>query len=115
MARSRRLSCLILRMVAGDLGVSGLADEPDGEATEGGHDAERRGPGRRTAHTAGAGCARACVTIAYPKDGFYRLLQQRCAGLRRLADPARERDAWAALLAELEIKQPGEPAPLSRL
>lgn len=37
-------------------------------------------------------------------DGFYRLLRQRCAELRYLADPARERDAWAALLAELDIK-----------
>jgi putative glycosyltransferase (TIGR04348 family) len=37
-------------------------------------------------------------------DGFYRLLRQRCAELRYLADPARERDAWASLLAELDIK-----------
>lgn len=37
-------------------------------------------------------------------DGFYRLLRQRCAELRHLADPARERDAWAALLAELDVR-----------
>lgn len=37
-------------------------------------------------------------------EGFYGLLRQRCAELRHLADPARERDAWAALLAELDVK-----------
>jgi len=47
------------------------------------------------------------------KGVFYQLLRQRCAQLRPLADPARERAAWAALLAELNVKAPGEPARLS--
>ena len=38
------------------------------------------------------------------RDGFYQLLLRRCAALRHLADPARERDAWAALLAELAVR-----------
>jgi putative glycosyltransferase (TIGR04348 family) len=37
------------------------------------------------------------------RDGFYQVLRRRCADLRHLADPARERDAWAALLAELDV------------
>jgi putative glycosyltransferase (TIGR04348 family) len=32
---------------------------------------------------------------------FYRALQERCARLRHLVDPARERQSWADLLAEL--------------
>jgi glycosyltransferase involved in cell wall biosynthesis len=43
------------------------------------------------------------VLLAAEEDcgGFYRSLRQRCAALRSLADPARERGAWAALLAGL--------------
>jgi len=32
---------------------------------------------------------------------FYHTLQQWCEGLRPLVDPARERQSWAELLAEL--------------
>lgn len=49
------------------------------------------------------------------KDGLYRHLRERCAKLRYLTDPARERAAWATLLAELDIEQPGQPASFSRL
>jgi putative glycosyltransferase (TIGR04348 family) len=51
-----------------------------------------------------ADLARVLRAAEEDSDGFYRLLQQRCAALRHLADPARERDAWAALLAELDVK-----------
>jgi putative glycosyltransferase (TIGR04348 family) len=47
--------------------------------------------------------ARVLSAAEEDRDGFYRLLGQRCAQLRYLADPARERDAWATLLAELDI------------
>jgi hypothetical protein len=33
--------------------------------------------------------------------GYYRALQQWCTRLRPLVDPARERQSWADLLAEL--------------
>lgn len=48
--------------------------------------------------------ARVLLAAEEDRGGFYRLLQERCAALRPLADPARERSAWAALLAELEMK-----------
>jgi putative glycosyltransferase (TIGR04348 family) len=35
--------------------------------------------------------------------GCYAALRERCAVLRSLADPARERAAWASLLAELDL------------
>jgi putative glycosyltransferase (TIGR04348 family) len=35
--------------------------------------------------------------------GCYAALRERCAALRSLADPARERAAWASLVAELEV------------
>ena len=57
--------------------------------------------------------ARVLSAAEEDKDGFYQLLRQRCAQLRPLADPAHERAAWAALLAELNVKAAGEPAPLS--
>lgn len=37
------------------------------------------------------------------RDGFYRELAERCHALRGLVDPAREQEAWAALLAELSL------------
>ena len=33
---------------------------------------------------------------------FYRQLKQWCEGLKPLADPARERESWKSLLAELQ-------------
>jgi len=36
-------------------------------------------------------------------NGFYDQLRERCAELRPLVDPAREREAWASLLAELHV------------
>ncbi|MCW2948098.1 MAG: hypothetical protein JWR24_4815 [Actinoallomurus sp.] len=36
-------------------------------------------------------------------DGFHRMLRERCAALRWLIDPAREREALAGLLAELAL------------
>ena len=50
------------------------------------------------------GLARVLHAAEEDSDGFYRLLRRRCAALRHLADPVRERDAWAALLAELDVK-----------
>lgn len=37
------------------------------------------------------------------RDGRYRDLSERCHALRGLVDPAREQEAWAALLAELSL------------
>jgi putative glycosyltransferase (TIGR04348 family) len=37
------------------------------------------------------------------RDGYYRILQARCEALRPMVDPARERQAWAGLLTELEL------------
>jgi putative glycosyltransferase (TIGR04348 family) len=51
-----------------------------------------------------ADLARVLSAAEEDKDGFYRGLRQRCAQLCHLADPARERDAWAELLAELDVK-----------
>jgi putative glycosyltransferase (TIGR04348 family) len=36
------------------------------------------------------------------RDGYYRTLRSRCEALRPTVDPARERQAWAGLLTELE-------------
>lgn len=45
------------------------------------------------------------VLLAAEQDGeFYQSLRERCAALRDLTDPARERAAWACLLAELGLK-----------
>lgn len=45
------------------------------------------------------------VLLTAEQDGeFYQSLRERCAALRGLADPARERAAWACLLAELARK-----------
>ncbi|MBV9450026.1 MAG: TIGR04348 family glycosyltransferase [Streptosporangiaceae bacterium] len=44
------------------------------------------------------------VLLAAEQDReFYQSLCERCAALRDLADPARERAAWAALLSELTL------------
>ena len=40
------------------------------------------------------------------RDGGYTDLRARCAALRGLADPGRERHAWADLLAELPADSP---------
>jgi putative glycosyltransferase (TIGR04348 family) len=44
------------------------------------------------------------------RDGFYRRLRDHCAALRSLVDPARERQAWSSLFAELALPAP-IPAP----
>jgi putative glycosyltransferase (TIGR04348 family) len=36
-------------------------------------------------------------------EGCYQALRERCAALRPLADPARERDAWAGLMAGIGV------------
>ncbi|MGH2355447.1 MAG: selenoneine biosynthesis selenosugar synthase SenB [Chloroflexota bacterium] len=47
---------------------------------------------------------------------FYAELQGRCERLKSLADPARERQSWAALLGELAgAERPGQPAQPGRL
>ncbi|HEX6521479.1 MAG TPA: selenoneine biosynthesis selenosugar synthase SenB [Streptosporangiaceae bacterium] len=52
------------------------------------------------------------VLLAAEQDGeFYQSLRERCAELRDLADPKRERSAWASLLSELGLKQPGLKQP----
>jgi putative glycosyltransferase (TIGR04348 family) len=51
-----------------------------------------------------ADLARLLLAAERDIDGLYHRLRQRCAALRHLADPARERAAWAALLAELDLK-----------
>ncbi len=51
-----------------------------------------------------ADLARGLLAAEEDSRGFYRLLRDRCAALRHLTDPARERGAWAALLAELDLK-----------
>jgi putative glycosyltransferase (TIGR04348 family) len=40
--------------------------------------------------------------------GLYTELRRRCTALRPLTDPARERDAWRRLLADLGSSRPGE-------
>ena len=51
-----------------------------------------------------ADLARVLLAAENDSDGLYRLLLDRCAALRHIADPARERDAWASLLAEPGLK-----------
>lgn len=41
--------------------------------------------------------------VEQDRDGLYRQLQDRCAALRPIVDPQRERRSWADLLAELEL------------
>lgn len=50
-----------------------------------------------------ADLARILLAAEDDSGGLYRLLRERCAALRPLTDPARERSAWAALLAELGL------------
>ncbi len=42
------------------------------------------------------------------RDGYYRQLQEHCATLRPMVDPQREKNAFAALLAELAVPASGE-------
>ncbi|MGH3979089.1 MAG: selenoneine biosynthesis selenosugar synthase SenB [Pseudonocardiaceae bacterium] len=42
----------------------------------------------------------------HDRDGRYGELRRRCAAARPLVDPARERDGWASLLAELPLPLP---------
>lgn len=51
-----------------------------------------------------ADLARLLIAAEADSDGLYRLLRERCAALRHLTDPAREHGAWAALLAELDLR-----------
>ena len=45
----------------------------------------------------------------HDRDGYYGTLHRRCAALRDLVDPAREREAWVRLLAELALSIPAKP------
>lgn len=49
------------------------------------------------------GLAAALLAIEQDREGRLRALHQHCAALRPLVDPARERQAWAALLGELNL------------
>jgi putative glycosyltransferase (TIGR04348 family) len=51
---------------------------------------------------------RALLLRAESEDGFYRELKEHCSSLKPLVDPARERQSWKSLLAELGGR--GEPA-----
>src|SRR5262249_34052474 len=58
-------------------------------------------PVRRTDRLAGA-----LEAAEQDRDGYYRALRSRCEALRPMVDPARERQAWAGLLTELELPVP---------
>lgn len=49
----------------------------------------------------------------HDRGGCYGALRRRCAALRWLVDPARERAAWARLLAELAVPVPEQCSPTS--
>jgi putative glycosyltransferase (TIGR04348 family) len=47
--------------------------------------------------------ARLLRAVEVDRDGCYQELRDRCAALRPLADPARERAAWASLMAGIGV------------
>jgi putative glycosyltransferase (TIGR04348 family) len=47
--------------------------------------------------------ARLLRAVEVDQDGCYQALRERCAALRPLADPAREREAWALLMAGIGV------------
>jgi putative glycosyltransferase (TIGR04348 family) len=49
------------------------------------------------------GLARLLRAAEVDHDGCYQALRERCAALAPLADPARERDAWASLMAGIGV------------
>lgn len=53
--------------------------------------------------------AAALDAAEHDRGGFYRELRARCAELRHLVDPARERQSWAALLSELGLRVNAAP------
>lgn len=65
---------------------------------------------------AGDAAALAGLLVRAERDdgGLYTELRHRCAALRPLTDPARERDAWRRLLAELGPGLPGQFPPGTR-
>jgi putative glycosyltransferase (TIGR04348 family) len=50
----------------------------------------------------GTEALRALLLRAESNPAFYGELKQRCAGLKSLVEPARERQSWASLVAELQ-------------
>jgi putative glycosyltransferase (TIGR04348 family) len=53
-----------------------------------------------------AALAAALDAAEHDRDGYYTALREHCAPLRRLVAPAREKRAWADLLAELPLPTP---------
>src|SRR5262249_11930652 len=49
------------------------------------------------------GLAAALDAAEHDRDGYYQLLRERCAALRPMVEPSRERQAWAELLTELAL------------